>query len=259
MHPEPSTEQQALMTAVRDFLKKEITPERLTEWEKTPGAAEEALRSRVAELGWLGLAAPERAGGMHASFTDLSLLFQECARGLLPLQILNDMRGVQAVTDLDPDCPLLPGLVSGERSIALALDEEFVRDPGRYETRVERDVVSGRKCFVLNGERADYHLVAAREADGLSLVIVAAGDLPTAACRGMADDSQAHVTYEGARIVHRLGEAGAAANAFAGMWVRQQLLALAEMIGGMECAGSLASPSRCSRLSGTRPRTWRRR
>jgi alkylation response protein AidB-like acyl-CoA dehydrogenase len=153
---------------------------------------------------------------------------------LLPLQILNAMRGVQAVTELDPDCALLPDLVSGTRSIALALDEEFVRDPSRYDTRVEHDVVSGRKCFVLNGQRADYHLVAAREGDGLSLVIVAAADLPTAACRGMADDSQAHVRYTETPILHRLGDAGAAADPFARMWLRQQLLALAEMIGGME-------------------------
>jgi len=234
MHPEPTTEQQTLITAVRDFLKKEITPERLTDWEKAPGAADAALRSRLAALGWLGLAAPAHAGGMGSSFTDLSVLFQECARGLLPLQILNTMRGVQAVIDLDPGCPLLPDLVNGTRTIALALDEEFVRDPARYDTRVEHDLVHGRKCFVLNGQGADYHLVAARESDGLSLVIVAADGLQTIACRGMADDSQAHVTYKGTPILHRLGDAGAAADACARMWLRQQLLALAEMVGGME-------------------------
>lgn len=234
MHPEPTSEQQALMSAVRGFLEKEISPERLLEWEKTPGAAEKALLSRVADLGWLGLTAPQQTGGMNGSFVDLSLLFQECARGLLPLQILNAMRGVHAVTDLDPTCPLLPDLVRGARIVALALDEEFVRNPARYDTRIENDRVIGRKCFVLNGRRADHHLVAAREGNGLSLVMVSNDGLAIEERRGMANDSQADVRYDGIPIVHRLGAAGAAESALARMWLRQQLLALAEMVGGME-------------------------
>ncbi len=234
MHPEPTSEQHALIASVRDVLKREISPEKLTGWARTPGAAEAEMRPRVAALGWFGLAAPERAGGAGASFVDLSLLFQQCANGLLPLQIINYMRGVQAVVDLDPRCELLPRLVRGEATAALAFDEEFARDPARYETRVERDTVTGRKCFVPNGRRADYHVVAAREDDGLSLVIVANDGLTIAERRGMADDAQAHVRYERTPVVCRLGEAGAAGDPFARMWLRQQLLALAEMVGGME-------------------------
>ena len=236
MHPAPTAEQQTLMSGVRDVLKKEISPEKLLEWSRAPGSAEAALLARVADLGWLGMAAPEAVGGMGTSLVDVSLLFEECARGLLPLQVINYMRGVQAVVDVEPDCPLLRQLTTGERTIALALDEEFDRTPARYRTRIENGTVTGRKCYVLNGERADYHLVAAREGDGLSLVVVANG-APGLSCEGrvgMADDSQAHVRYEGVAVVTHLGAPGRADDALARMWLHQQLLALAEMVGGME-------------------------
>jgi alkylation response protein AidB-like acyl-CoA dehydrogenase len=242
MHPEPTSEQQTLMAGVRDVLKREISPEKLLDWARRPGGAEAALLARVAELGWLGMAAPEAAGGIAASFIDVSLLFEECARGLLPLQVVNYMRGVQAVVDADPRCALLAPLVRGERTLALALDEEFDRDPARYATRVENGTVTGRKCYVPNGEGADYHLVAAREGRGLSLVVVATGaragartgGLAVESHRGMADDSQAHVRYERVPVEMRLGTAGEGREALARLWLRQRLLALAEMVGGME-------------------------
>ena len=233
MHPLPTDEQRDLMNAVRDVLANEVSNEKLAAWACAPGAAEEALLAKVIELGWLGYGAPEAAGGSGAGLVDVALLFEECGRGLLPLQILHHLRGVIALSDVAPEDPLLPGLVRGERTLALALDEEGARDPAHYATRIDGDRVRGRKAFVPNGERASHHLVAARDGDGLSLVVVANGGLGHQPLVGFADDSQAHVDYDGAAVISRLAGPAAGAEALERLWTRQRLLALAEMIGGM--------------------------
>ena len=203
MHPVPTREQDEMLAMVKGVLAREVTPERMLEWEKRPGQAVAELGPRVAELGWLGYGAPEEAGGAGADFVDVALLYQACGFGLLPLQLINAMRGVQAIVDLDPACTLLPDLVSGRKTVALALDEEFVREPARYEARVDGDQVFGKKAYVLNAQLADYFRVAAQESGGLSLVLVEGAGLQKTALKGFADDSQAHVNLEGAPVLAR--------------------------------------------------------
>ena len=242
MHPEPTPGQLEMMGSVRDFLAKEVTLERLTRWEHEPDAARRELLEPIAELGWLGFGTPADGGGKGggegedegADFVDACLLFQEWGHGLLPLQLINAARGVHALAELDPENDLLEELVAGRAVIALAFDEEWSRTPEHYSTWIRDGRIEGTKCYVPNAESAEYHLVAAREGDGLSLALVENRDLRIEPLRGMADDSQAHVHYEGASILGRIGEPERARATFERMWLRQRLLALAEMVGGMD-------------------------
>ena len=234
MYPEPTPGQQEMMGSVRDFLLKEVTLERLTKWEDGSDASRRELLAQIAELGWLGFgtrAHDEREG---ADFVDACLLFQEWGRGLLPLQLINAARGVHALAELDPGNDLLGKLTAGRAVISLAFDETWNRDPEHYTTRIEKGRVEGSKSYVLNAEDADYHLVAAREGKGLSLAVVENRGLRIEPVRGMANDAQAHVHYDGAPVLARIGSSEGARAAFERMWTRQQLLALAEMVGGME-------------------------
>ena len=208
MHPVPTDDQEAILHEIRKFLTKSVDADKCMAWEKEPGSAVSALKSSVAELGWFGYSAPEDVGGSEAGFVDLSLLYEELGRGLLPLQVINYMRGVQAVVDLDPKCSLLNNLTTSEKTICLSFDEEFNRLPENYDVKIEGDAVYGRKCYVLNAESADYHLVAAKEKGGLSLVVVENKDLKFQPLKTMADDSQAHVDYSGAKVIARVGDAG---------------------------------------------------
>ena len=235
MHPVPTDDQEAILHEIRKFLTKSVDADKCMAWEKEPGSAVSALKSSVAELGWFGYSAPEDVGGSEAGFVDLSLLYEELGRGLLPLQVINYMRGVQAVVDLDPKCSLLNNLTTAEKTICLSFDEEFNRLPENYDVKIEGDAVYGRKCYVLNAESADYHLVAAKEKGGLSLVVVENKDLKFQPLKTMADDSQAHVDYSGAKVIARLGDAGNGKEAFDKMWLNQRLLALSEMLGSMFC------------------------
>ena len=93
MHPEPTAEQAELKAAVRDFLAREVTPERLLAWEGDPVGVSPEVRRAVAALGWIGIGAPVAAGGSGAPLVDVACLLEECARGLLPRPLIGAIRG----------------------------------------------------------------------------------------------------------------------------------------------------------------------
>jgi acyl-CoA dehydrogenase len=239
MHPEPTAEQAELKAAVRDFLAREVTPERLLAWESDPLGVSPELRRAVAELGWIGIGAPAAAGGSGAPLTDVACLLEECARGLLPRPLIGAIRGVTALADVAPASDALTSLARGERALALALDEIAAPRPDRYATRVRseggRATVHGEKGFVADGDGADLHLVAAREGQGVSLVLVDRRDsaVATESVRSFGGDRQAHVTYAGASVVERIAGPAEGEALLARLSRRQVALALAEMVGGM--------------------------
>jgi alkylation response protein AidB-like acyl-CoA dehydrogenase len=238
MNPVPTAEQAELKAAVREFCEREVTPERLLAWESAPLTVDE-LRRSIAGLGWLSIGAPATAGGGGSPLVDVACLVEECARGLLPRPLIAAIRSTIALADLDLEHALLPGLATGERSLALALDEEGTRLPALYRTMIGgsngRTSVVGTKAYVPEAAEADYHLVAGREADGVSVVIVerSAPGVRVQPVRGFGGDRQAHVNYDRAPVASRVGAPGTAADALELVWRRQVALALAEMVGGM--------------------------
>lgn len=240
MNPSPTPEQQELKRAVRDFVTRECTPERLLVWEADPNGVDEDTRRTVARLGWLGIGVPEAAGGTGGSLVDLACLVEECARGLLPRPLIGAVRSAAALADLDPAHVALGELAAGRKSLALALDEEAARSPAAYATAIEgagaSTVVSGHKAYVPDAGEADLHLVAAREGGGVGLVLVErrAPGVRTSPLKTFGGDRQAHVAYERAPVSSRVGAPGAAREPLERMCRRQVALALAEMVGGMD-------------------------
>ncbi|MEW6269427.1 MAG: acyl-CoA dehydrogenase family protein [Thermodesulfobacteriota bacterium] len=235
-----SPEQQELRAAVRQLAARQCVPERLLAWESEPAGVDEATRRQIADLGWLAVGVPEAAGGTGGSLVDLACLVGECARALVPRPIVGAIRAAALLADLEPRHPLLPQLATGERILAVALDEESAREPRAYRSEVvssaDGAAVSGAKAYVPDAAEADLHLVAAREAGGISLVLVErrAPGVRLAPIKTFGGDRQAHVEYQRAPVTGRLGAPGAAAVPLAGAWRRQVALALAEMVGGME-------------------------
>ena len=242
----PTPEQQELKNAVRQFVTAECTPERLLAWESDPSGVDETTRRAVADLGWIGVGVPEEAGGTGGTLVDLAFLVEECARGLLPRPLIGAIRAAAALADLDPAAPLLADLVAGSKTLALAFDEETARHPAGYRTAIvagDRGArVSGRKAYVPDALDADLHLVAAREGDGTSLVLVErrAPAVQASAVQTFGGDRQAHVVYEGAPVAARIRAAGKADASLARLRRRQVALALAEMSGGMDAVLEMA-------------------
>jgi alkylation response protein AidB-like acyl-CoA dehydrogenase len=178
----PTDAQQAIQEQARRFLAAEITRERRLAWDRAPEGHDAAFWRSVAELGWLGFALPEAAGGQGASLLDLGLLIEECGRAVAPLAVFAAIAGGLAVEALGSDAQRhewLPAIARGERMVTLAVAErDAVLEPSAFRTTVSRRAdgirVDGEKHFVLQGVTADAFLVAARDGGGVSVVMVPA-------------------------------------------------------------------------------------
>lgn len=232
-------DQEALGAAVADFCREQLTVERLTAWQREPRGIDAAGWEAIAGLGWLGLGLPESCGGSGLGLTEVAVLLHECARGLVPRAVINAIHAAWALARLDADAPELAGLAAGTAVLALALDEPAARAAAHFRTAVVAAAparVHGEKAYVPNGRSADWHLVAAREDGGVSLVLVAGATATSTPLRSFDGEEQAHVRYDGAPVVRRLGAPGGGAAALAALRNEATALALAEMVGGAQAA-----------------------
>jgi alkylation response protein AidB-like acyl-CoA dehydrogenase len=139
-------------------------------------AAEAALWREMAELGLMGAAFPEEVGGFAASSADAMVVMDRFGRHLVtqPYLYTAIIGGRLLVDGLSGDArEAAVGLViAGERQLALAAGStHMLRSAEDTSFTATKDgagwTISGRMPVVLNGDRADQFIVAARTAGGL--------------------------------------------------------------------------------------------
>lgn len=165
----PSPSQQLLITTAREFLRKACPPEVSQRLALDPRGFDEALWSRLAELGWPGLLVPAEFGGSDGSLLDVILLVEEMGRaglsGPFVASAVVATSLVVAAGTADQHKRLLPALAAGERIATLAL----VEDRGSYDPRTLTLAcrvpgrLTGRKLFVKDAHVADELIVATRD------------------------------------------------------------------------------------------------
>ena len=189
-----SEEQEKMKTAARDLLEKECTESVIRATIRREEGYSPEIWRRIAELGWLGKAFPEKYGGTGGNLIDLAVLFEEMGRAMyqspfLSTAVLCGMTILNAGSEAKKD-EYLPKIIKGDLKMALAVTEpQAVWDGKGWEpeginltARASGGnyVLNGVKAFVHDAHIADYLLVAARTrkvknaAGGITLFLVEA-------------------------------------------------------------------------------------
>ena len=181
-------EQNMLKDTARDFCANNMPISQLRRMrdENSADGFDRGTWKAMAELGWAGIPFPEAFGGLEFGYKGLGVVTEETGRTLGASPLFASVWVCGTAINLGggdaQKAQLLPGICSGERLMALALEESHRHDPYGAATAAEPSgdgfVLSGRKSFVLDGHVADQLIVVARtsgapgDRDGLSLFIV---------------------------------------------------------------------------------------
>lgn len=231
-----------LRAAARGFLSRTATEAEARRLMATGTGYDEALWKRMAsELGWQGLAIPERYGGAGYGCAELSIVLEEMGRALLCAPFLSSVvLAATALTesaDEDAQARYLPGIASGDLIATVAISGQDGAPEGT-DIAAARDgdgwVLSGDALFVLDGHVAGLVLVPARDGGTVSLFAVDGG---ASGMRRRPLDSMdqtrklASLSFDGtpARLVGRSGDG---ARVLSRVLDRAAVALAAEQVGG---------------------------
>ncbi|MDC0741105.1 acyl-CoA dehydrogenase family protein [Polyangium mundeleinium] len=223
-------DQKLLESTMASFLKKESPVTRFRALREDPVGYDKSLWKTMAELGWIGLAFPESAGGLGGSFVDVAILLEQFGAGLVPepfvASVLSAGTAILRAGSAEQHEAYLAPLIAGDTTLALAWAERGGRyDPTWVETTATKKddayVLQGEKIFVQNGHAADVLVVSARTAgtpgdtDGISLFVLPreTEGLRVTPVNTMDGQKAAMITLAGVVVpaANRLGPEGAAA------------------------------------------------
>jgi len=166
-----SEEQEMLKKSARDFLSAECPKSLIRQIEEGELGYSPELWKKMAGLGWMGLALPEKYGGAGLSLLDLAVLFEEFGRAAMTEPMFSTIAlgalPILAWGTEEQKKAFLPKVAAGELLLTMALAELGVNeDPKFITTRaLTKDdgfLIHGTKLFVPYAHIADYLLVVAR-------------------------------------------------------------------------------------------------
>jgi acyl-CoA dehydrogenase len=182
-----SEEHELFRSECRRFVEAEIAP-KVAGWNRDGVTDRESWR-RVGAAGFLGAHAPEEYGGAGGDFLFEAIVMEELARvraHALMVSLHSDicMPYLEVYGTPEQKQRYLPGAISGERILAIAMTEPGTgSDLANVQTRARRQgdhyVLNGAKTFISNGQIADLVIVVAKTDpdakpphDGISLILV---------------------------------------------------------------------------------------
>ena len=133
------------------------------------GLFDAAAWAQMAELGWLGIAVPEAAGGLGFGAVETMLVMEGLGRALCRVPYGGSCVLAPALV---ADAGLLGAIVAGTAQVAAAVDEADARfSLSHVGTTAQRAggswVLHGAKSFAADGATADWFIVPARTAGGI--------------------------------------------------------------------------------------------
>ncbi|MES2758527.1 MAG: acyl-CoA dehydrogenase family protein [Pseudomonadota bacterium] len=251
-----SSDENALRDAVRRYCEKNYNFLVRNKLLQTKEGTDRARWKMFAELGWLGAALPEEAGGYGGSAIQTAIIAEEFGRALvvepfIPCAVLAG-QAVNAAASPGQRRDLLGPLARGEAVFALAHGEsEAGGRPEHVATRAEAAadgsyVLSGEKAVVLGASFADKFLVSARTSgavdsrDGISLFLVdaAAAGVLRRSYRLVDGTRAADLAFDQVRLAppDLIGQAGQALEAIELAIDHATVASCAEACGAMDSA-----------------------
>lgn len=209
-----SEEQEMLKKAACDFLSEKCPKSFVKQMEQDEKGYSPELWEEMANLGWLGLAFPQKYSGGGMSFLDLSVLLEKMGYACLPAPFLTTVvLGGLPIMDTGTEKQkeqYLPKIAGGKLISGLALIEPSLGyEPGAIAVEATRDgdyyVISGTKLFVSYASCCDYLLCVTRtskQEEGITIFIVDAKS-PGIKCTvldTMAHDKLCEVVFDHIRV-----------------------------------------------------------
>lgn len=164
---------QALADLADRILREHGTPERLTAIEAT-GGPDGALWQALADTGLLGVALPETAGGGALGFLAVHVLLEAAGQHVAHAPVWDTLVGSLAVARAGDPTGVLAGVVAGETTLGLAL-QDVGASPYHPTTTISDDPdarrLTGTKVMVPWAGLVDHLLVTATPASGGDAVV----------------------------------------------------------------------------------------
>ncbi len=240
-------QQEMLKKTARDFFKTELPKTLVKELAKDPRGFQPEMWKKMADLGWVGLVLPEQYGGSDASFLDLTILLEEMGRACAPGPFLSTVvLGALTVLELgneEQKKAILPRVCRGEAFLTMAIGEPHAMyRPEAFEVEarhVAQDyTISGTKLFVTDGHVADYFIVAAKTAGGVTLFLVdaKAKGVSSSLLPAMFGERQAEVKFDSVRLTEAdiLGGLNRGREYLDRVMRRAAVAKCSEVLGGLE-------------------------
>ena len=243
-----SDEQKQMRDEARKFLSEKCPPKAVREVLDGKAAYDKDLWKGLAEMGFLGVAIPEKFGGAGAGHLELCVIAEEMGRALAPVPFSSTVYlAAEAILIAGSDAQKqkwLPKIASGEAIGTLALFEgKGNPSPKAIKLAANGGVLNGVKKPVADGAIADFAVVAARTGSGgresdISLFIVdlKAGGVEVKSLTNIdLTRGQAEITFKDAKT-EPLGAAGEGWGVITQVLDRAAVLMAFEQVGGADRA-----------------------
>ena len=267
----PTEEEQMLKNLAREFLEGECPPSLPRAMEADELGYPPDLWKKMADLGWLGLALPEKYGGQGMPLTYLAIIMEEAGRAIAPVPFHSTMTAALTIAEHGTEQQhqeLLPAVSSGDLILTWAFTEaepRFNPEGIKAEATVDGDhfVLNGSKMFVDNFVIAQKCLVVCRTSqassdnEGLSLLLVDTGSsgISYNILTTLAKDKQCRVTFDNVRVpkANLIGQLNQAWPIVEWMLEKSTALLCAQMVGATRKDAEMAIEYSKNRVAFGRP------
>ena len=255
-----SSDQKALRDQARKFLGEHASSSRVRRILDSDTPYDRELWLGMAEMGWTGTAIPETYGGAGFGYLELCVLAEELGRSVAPVPFSSTIYlAAESLLLAGSEAQKrrwLPRIAAGDAIGCLALAEgPHAVVPRALTTSAKGDALSGTKAPVVDGDVADFGVVAARDGDDVSLYLVdLTGPGVSRAALATIDPTRsvATITFADARA-ELLGARGTGGQLIERLLDRAAVLVAFEQVGGGQAALEMARDYALGRFAFGRP------